>query len=529
MFDFVRNHTRLVLGIMVLLIFPSFIFFGIQGYSRFVDGTNDTVAKVNGQSITRAEWDAAHQRAVDRLRAQNPKLDAKLLDSPQAKRQTLEQMVRERVLLAAANDLHLWPDDDRLQRLFVNDPQFAGLRNPNGSVNDQLLAAQGMNSQMLAQQLRQEFGMRQVMSGITDTAFASTAAAAPALDAMLQRRELQYQRFDPASYRAQIDPSDADVEAYYKAHLDAFKAPEQAKIDYVVLDLAALTKGVTIPEEDLRRYYDENANLYTDAEQRRASHILVKVDPDASAAAKQAAKKHAEDLLAELRKNPGSFAELAKKESQDPGSAAQGGDLGYFGRGTMTKPFENAVFAMKVGDISDIVTTDFGYHIIELTGIRGGTKKPFDAVRADVEAAVRKQIAQKKFADAAEQFTNMVYEQSDSLQPAIDKFKLDKQSATVTRTPAPGATGALASAKLLNAIFANDVLRNKHNTDAVEVGPDQLASARVVQYLPEHVMAFAEVKDQARARLVADLAAARAKSDGEQRLAALRKDPAGTL
>ncbi|MCC9596118.1 MULTISPECIES: SurA N-terminal domain-containing protein [unclassified Rubrivivax] len=525
MFDFVRNHSRLVLGILVLLIFPSFIFFGVQGYSRFTEGGAVTVAEVGGQAISRAEWDAAHQNNIERLRRQRPELDPKLLETPELKRETLDGLVRDRVLMATARQYHLVPDDARLQRLFVTDPQFAGLRNPDGSVNREILAAQGMSVEAFEQQLRQEFGMQQVLGAVAQSSFTPPAVAATSLDALLQRREVQIQRFDAAAYRAQATPGDADLQAYYEAHSGEFRAPEQAQIEYVVLDLAALAKDVAVPEEDLRRYYEENASRYTQAEERRASHILIRVDPSAPADEKKAAKARAEQLLAEVRRSPNSFAEVARKNSQDPGSASRGGDLDFFGRGMMAKPFEDAVYAMKTGEISNVIETDFGYHVITLTGLRGGQKKAFDTVRAEIEQEVRRSLAQKRYAEAAETFTNTVYEQSDSLQPVIDKLKLQKQTATVLRQPVPGASGALASAKLLDAVFSDDVVRNKRNTDAVEIGQNQLVSARIVTHSPARTLPLAEVRDQVREAVVAQKSAALAKAEGAKRLEALKKSP----
>ena len=261
-------------------------------------------------------------------------------------------------------------------------------------------------------------------------------------------------------------------------------------------------------------------------EERRASHILIKVDRKASAEERAKAKAKAEDILAQVRKNPADFAAQAKKNSQDEGSAANGGDLDFFSRGAMVKEFDAAVYAMKQGEISNLVETDFGYHIIQLTGVRGGEKKPFEAVRAEVEAEVRKQLAQKKYAEVAEQFGNLVYEQSDSLQPAADKLKLQIQTATVLRQPQPGAAGPLASAKLLDAVFGTDALRNKRNTEAVETGANQLVSARVAQYNPARVPPLADVKDKVREQLVKKLAGEQARKAGETRLAALKANPA---
>ena len=529
MFDFVRTHTRLFQGILVLLVFPSFVFFGVQGYSSFTEGGNTKVAEVDGHEITQAEWDAAHQRNIERIRQQMPTVDMKLLDTPAVRAQTLDGLLRERVLLSAAADMHLGVSDERLQRVFATDPQFAALRNPDGSINRELLAAQGMSSEIFAQSLRQDLAMRQVMQGIGATAIAPQAVVEPAFDALLQRRQVQFQRFDAQALRTKVNPSDAEIEAFYKANQAMFRAPEQARIDYVVLDLQALQKDVSVSDEELQRFYNENASRYTAAEERRASHILIQADKDMPAAERQKARAKADALLEQLRKSPAQFAELAKKNSDDPGSAERGGDLDYFGRGAMVKPFEDAAFAMKPGEISNVVDSDFGFHIIQLTGVRGGEKRHFEQVRPEIEVEVKKQLAQKRFAEAAEQFTNTVYEQSDSLQPVIDKLKLEKHSALVQRTPAAGATGALASAKLLDAVFADDVLRNKRNTDAVEIGPNQLASARVVEHLPARTLPLAEVKEQVRARLVAEQAAALARKEGEALLAQLRKDTAIVL
>jgi peptidyl-prolyl cis-trans isomerase D len=530
MFDFVRNHTRLALGFMLLLIIPSFIFFGVQGYSRFNDAASTQVAKVDGQGISRAEWEDSHKRYLDQLRRQAPNIDPALLDSPQLRRDTLDGMVRERVLLAAANQLHLFPTPERMNRLFDSDPQFQGIRGPDGKISRELLAMQGMSPQMFDQRLRQDFAARQVLAGITQTVPAPAAAASAALNAFLQRRVVQMQRFEPAAYRDKIAPSEADLEAAYKANEAQFRAPEQATIEYVMLDLAVLGKGVTVSEADARKAYAEVAAArYTVPEERRASHILVKADKDMSSADRQKAKARAEALLAEVRKTPAAFADLARKNSADPGSAANGGDLDFIGRGQMVKPFEDSVFALKTGEISNVVESDFGYHIITLTAVRGGAAKPFEEVRTEVEAELRKALSQKRWAEAAEQFTNTVYEQSDSLQPVIDKLKLEKKTATVQRKPAADAQGPLASAKLLDAVFSNDVVRNKRNTDAVEVGANQIVSARIVQHSPARSLPLADVKDRVRARVVDEQSAALARKEGQARLAAVRANAAEAL
>jgi peptidyl-prolyl cis-trans isomerase D len=530
MFEFVRQHNRLFQFLLMLLILPSFALVGMQGYTSMMGGANTGVASVDGRKITQAEWEVAQREQADRIRRQNPGVDAKLLDTPEVKRQALESLVNERTLKAAAEHQHFTPSPESVNARFWNDPQFAFLRNPDGTVNKALLAAQGMTPSIFMERLRQDYAVRQVTAPIETSVAVGAASPKLAFDALLQQREVQLQRFDVKDFAAKLNPSDADIEAFYKEPANAakFQLPESAQIQYVVLDLDALKKDVKFSEEDLQNYYKENAARYGVPEERRASHILIKVERSAPAEERAKAKAKAEEILAQVRKNPAEFAALAKKHSQDEGSGANGGDLDFFSRGAMVKEFDAAVYAMKQGEISNLVETDFGYHIIQLTGTRGGDKKPFEAVRTEVENEVRKQLAQRRYSEAAEQFGNLVYEQSDSLQPAADKLKLPVQTATVQRQPQPGAAGPLASPKLLEAVFGNDALRNKRNTEAVETGPSQLVSAHVTQHNPARVPPLADVKDKVREQLVHKLAAEQAKKAGEARLAALKANPADT-
>ncbi|HET9208255.1 MAG TPA: SurA N-terminal domain-containing protein, partial [Burkholderiaceae bacterium] len=531
MFEFVRTHTKLLQFVLVLLIFPSFVFFGIQGYSGFGDAGNATVAKVDGKAITKAEWDQAHQRQVERLRRQLPNIDVKLFDNAATRRETLDNLINERLLLAASHKQNLTVGDERLRRMFQEDPQFAGLRNPDGTLNQAIVQAQGMSSEMFVAQLRQEIGMQQVLRGVSQSGVAPVTVAGSALDALFQRRSIAMQRFEAKNYAAKVTPADAELEAYHKAHESEFSAPEQATIEYVVLDLDTLKKGITLGDKDLRDYYEQNKARYTAAEERRARHILIAAGNDAKDDVKKKAKARAEALLAEVRKAPASFAELAKKNSEDTGSAPQGGDLDWSARGGMAaKALEDAVFALKPGEIGPVVETEFGYHVVKLEGTRGGQTKPFEAVKAEITDEVSKQQASKKWAEAAEQFTNTVYEQPDSLQPVIDKLKVEKRSTTVLRQPTPGVTGALGSAKLLDAIFGNDNVRSgKNNTDAIEVGPNQLASAHVTKYQAARTLPLAEVRDRVRDRVITARAAELARKEGEARLAQLKAAPGGEL
>jgi peptidyl-prolyl cis-trans isomerase D len=529
MFEFVRTHNRLLFFVLLLVIFPSFVFFGVQGYSRFNDASTEPVAKVDGQKITRADWDAAHRRQIEQARQSSPGLDPKLFDSPEVRRATLDQMVRERVLFAAANRGHISVSDARLVRELQAIPQLAALKRADGSFDvdayKALLQAQGRTAENFESMLKQDLALKQVAGAIADTAVPGGAAGRAALNALLEQREVQVLRFDAKDQAAGLSPTEAELAAFHKAHEADFRTVEQASIEYVVLDQKALEKNVAAPESELRKYYDENLkSRYTTAEERRASHILIGAPKDAPAEQRAKARARAEQLLAEARKNPASFAELAKKNSDDSASAPQGGDLDFNARGGfVAKALEDAVFAMKPGEIGNLVESEFGYHVVRLDAARGGVAKTYDAVRGEIEAELKKQGAQKEFAAAATEFQSLVNLKSDSLAPVIEKFKLAKQTATVGRMPQPGATDALASPKLLEAVFAADTLKNKLNTEAIEFGANQLVSARVIQHMPARVQPLGEVLEQVRSRWIGEQAAARAKKAGQARLAELQK------
>lgn len=532
MFDFVRKHTRLLQFLLALLIVPSFILVGVQGYTSFTDGANATVAKVDGQAITQAEWDAAHQRQIERIRSQMPTVDLKLLDTPEMKRRTLEQLVQERVLSTAAQKLHLQASDQQLVNALNTMPDLAPLRGPDGRLDREqykaLLQAQGMTPEIFEARVRQDLAQRQVLFGIGESTVAPMTLVRSSLDAFLQQRQVQVQRFDTQAFLSQVNPTDAQVQAYYDkpANQAQFRAPEQASIEYVVLDLAALGAGVAVNEQELRDHYEQNKSRFGTPEERHAAHILVAADKSAPAAERDKARAKAQSLLEQARKNPAAFADLAKQHSDDPGSKANGGDLGFFSREAMVKPFSDAAFALKPGEISDVVESDFGFHVIKLLEVRGGQVKPFEEVRATIEADVKRQLAQRRYAEAAEQFSNLVYEQADTLQPVVERLKLEKRTAVVQRQPQPGAQGPLASPKLLEAVFQSDTLNSKRNTEAVELGNNTLVSARVVQHTPARVLPLAEVKDQVRQRVAIEQASELARKAGAERLKALQQNPA---
>ena len=532
MFDSIRNHKKYLMGFLLVLIIPGFVLFGVQGLADFQPGS-EAVASVNGDKITQAEWDFAHRNEVQELRQSNPSLDAKLLDSPEMKYASLERLVRDRVLRVAAEKFHLQTSDQALARALQEDPAIAALRGADGKLDldgyKQYASRRGMTPEMFEANMRNELSLRQVGMGVTGSGFTPASVADVALNAYFEQREIQVQRFAASDFAAQVKPTDADIEAFYQGNAEQFQAPEQADVEYLVLDAEALQKGVVLNAADVKSYYDQNAARLAGPEERRASHILLAANPNTSAEDKAALRAKAQTLLEQVRKAPETFAEVAKAESKDPGSAANGGDLGFFGRGAMVKPFEDAVFALNKGEISDVIETDFGFHIIELTDTKAPKAKPFDEMREQIEQDLKQQEAQKLFSAAAEKFSNLVYEQSDSLQPAASELQLTVQTFKgLTRTPGQDA-GVLSNPKLIDAIFADETRQNKHNTEAIDIGSGRLVSARVTQYQSARTRPLAEVKETVEALLVARRSAELAVAEGEKKLQAWKSggDAAG--
>ena len=529
MFDFVRKHTKIMMVLMFLLIIPAFVLVGLDGYRR-MSGDGATVAKVASRSITQAQWDAAHKNEVDRMRASMPGLDAKVLESPQARYETLERMVREAVIEEAATDSNLNISDARLAQELQKIPAIAALRKPDGQLDmerySQLVASQGLTPDGFEARMRHDVSVRQVQAGLMASAFAPKGVADMALNAFFERRDVQITRFRPGDFTEKVSLTDTDIDAFYKANSAMFQAPETVDIEYLTLDLDAVKKSISVSEADLRTYFEQNAATLDAKEERRASHILINAPKDMKAAERQKAREVAQQLLVKVLEKPDTFAATASKYSQDTGSAAKGGDLEFFGRGAMVKPFEDAVFAMRKGEISKLVESDFGFHIIKLTDIRTPPKATFESVRAKLEDELKAQQAQRKFAEVAETFSNGAYEQSDTLKPLAQRLKLDIKTAVgLQRIPAPGASGVLANPKLLAAIFGPDALDKKHNTEAVEVASNQLVTARVTAHTPAHTLALADVRPQVKARLLLTRSTEMAKAQGAASLAQWKAKP----
>jgi peptidyl-prolyl cis-trans isomerase D len=520
MFEFIRTHQRLMQFFLLIFLAPLFVVGGLQvgGF-----GESDTaVAKVGGKIISQQELDYA-------LREQDPRT----YDMPGIKQQVLDKLIAERALNVEATHDRSYPTAVDIQAFVLKN--FPELGDPSLSKDERakrynaIASAQGMTVDALEGKVARLLVFDRTAGAIQSTAFAPKSVSARLVDVIDQEREVQQILFKTADFTSQVKISDDMLKAYYNKNLAQFQVPEQAKIEYVVLSVDNLAPQIAVSDADARAYYEQNRKRYVVEEQRRASHILIKVAKGATDAVKAEAKAKAEKLLAEARKTPGQFAKLAKENSEDEGSAERGGDLDFFSKGMMVKPFQDAVDKLKQGEISDVVQSDFGYHIIMLTAIKPAEVKSFDVVKADILTELRKQQAAKKYSEIRETFTNTVYEQADSLKPVVDKLadktKLKIETAAgVTRKPDPAIAPSVPynNQKILTALFSDDSIKNKHNTEAIEVSAGTLISARVVEYKAASQKPFEDVQAIVREAVTKIEARNLTQKAGEAKVAALK-------
>ena len=516
MFDFVAKHKRLLQIILGLMIVPPFAFWGIQWTQRGIGSSGD-VAEVGGQKITEQEFTDALRQQQDQLRG---RIDPSFLDSPMIRREVLEGMISQRLLLQHAARGYLTVPDELLVETTMAIPAFQVDGKFSKERYDIALQNERMTPEQFDAALRRDLLVQQLTGALADSGFVSKAVADQFAALRAQQREVAEYRIRADAKGVQITP-DA-IRAFYDANPARFQVPEEVQVEYLTLNADALAAAEKIDPAEVAKYYEANLSRFGEPEQRRASHILIAVKSGAGEEEKRKAREHAQAILAKVRAAPGSFAEIAKKESVDPGSASKGGDLGFFSKGMMVGPFEDAAFRLKPGQISDLVETDFGFHIIKVTEIKPGKMKTLEQVRPQIEAELKKQRAGRRFAEAAENFSNLVYEQADSLKPAADKFGLAIQRAQgITRQGA--GVPALNHPKLLAALFSDDAIKNRRNTEAVETSPGTLVSARVVDHKAPSQRPFESVKDAIRTLLAQQEALAAARKLGAVLLAELKK------
>ena len=522
MFDFVHKNKR-VIQIFLGLIALTFATWGIESYTR-MRGGRDTVATVNGLEISARELDDELRRRNDQLRqALGGNYDPSQFDTPEMRRGLLESLVSQRLVASAAYRAHLTVSDEALLDAIHSIGAFKG---PDGnfskSAYETVLRQQNppMSPAQFESRLRYDLSLAQLTRAVGEAAIPSRTVAERLGALEAQGREISEFRIPAEQFLAQAKVDDAKIKAFYDANPAQFQTPERIRAEYVVLSAQAIADQEQVKPEEVRAQWESAYGP--------------------KLRAKEAAHKKAEEIAAAVRKNPASFAEVAKKESQDPGSKDAGGDLGFAPRGSFVKPYEDALYRLKEGQISDVVESEFGFHVIQLTGVRKhdgkeerrsshiliaapAEAKPFEAMRAEVEAELKKSRAQRRFSEAADAFQNMVYEQPDSLKPAAERFKLKIQTSGWLTRAGGEQRGPLDNRKLLAALFSSDALNNKRNTDAIEVATGTLIAARVLEHQPAAQRKLDEVKNEIAALLQRQEAAELARKDGEAKLEQLRK------
>lgn len=521
MFDIVRTNRRLVQVFLVLITLP-FAFWGVDSYVR--DGaTGDALAKVGDSKIGVQEFQQALREQQERMRpALGGKVDPAMLDNPEMRRAVLEGLVSQRLLGLHAAKSKLTVSDEQLVQFITS----AAALQEDGKFSPQryamMVASQGMSKEMFEARVRQDLAMQQALAAVNSATLPGRTAADRWLAAQLEEREIAEAVLTPDAYASQVKVSAEAIKQYYDANRKQFEIPEQLRAEFIALSLEKMADQMAPGDDEIKAWYQVHADSYRQPEERRASHILIVAPKDAPADEDKAARTRAEDVLAQLQKSPADFARLAKQHSQDPGSAERGGDLDWFGRGMMVPPFEQAVYALKENQLSGLVRSDFGYHIIKLTGIRPEKVRPFDEVKAGIAAELKRQGATKKYAEMAEGFTNTVYEQADSLKPAAEKFHLNVQT-TDWIVRGGQALPPFANPKLMAAVFSDEAVKNKRNTEAIEVAPNTLVAARVVEHKPAALQPLESVSANIEKLLVRQEAARLAAADGAAKLARLAK------
>jgi peptidyl-prolyl cis-trans isomerase D len=526
MFEFIRTHQRLMQIFLAIIIVPSFAFVGLGSYKSFSDDAG-TIAKIDGKPLSQQEFDNAVRSQLDSYRQRlGAQFDQKLFDTPEFKQSILDQLIAERAVAAEVGRANLTVGDAQLQKAIVD--LFGG---PGAFDMDRykaILAAQGLRPADNDARMRRDLALQQLGGAIENTGFAPRTVSKALSDIGAQEREVQELLLPVTDFVPQVKITDEMVKAYYEKNSKFFEVPEQAKIEYVVFNSDAAMSQVSVTDAEVAAYYEANKPAFTTPDSRRASHILIALKKGANAAETAAAKAKADAIVAELRKTPGDFAKVAKAKSEDPVSGEQGGDLGVIDvttKGTLPAAVEAAALKLKVGEISDAVQSEFGFHVLTLTALTPAVVKPLDAVKTDVADVLKKQKAAKKYSEMAEAFTNTVYEQSDSLKPVADKLGLKIETAAgVSRTPSPVAAAApYNNAKFLAALFSNESISGKRNTEAVETAPSTLVAGRIVEFKPASKRPLTEVDAAIRQRVTMEEAAKLAAKAGEEKLAAFKK------
>ncbi len=512
-------------ALLALITIP-FALFGIESFFSNA-GSRVALAKVGGNEISIQEYDNALKNMRSRLQSEGKvdqaQLDAEL-QSLEVKSLVLNGLVNKQLLNDEIKRAHYVISDAQLTTYVTGMPEFQKDGKFSQEIYDKTLSQNQLTPNRFEAAMRADLLTQQAQDGIAKFGFISNARADQMIKLANQQRVVTVAEIKTKDFVDQVTVKPEEVRAYYEKNKNKLIVPEQVKVEFLTLAPVNFMRMVNVDDAEVKKYYDENSAKFQGNEQRRASHILIAFGVNATAQQKQQAKAKAEDILAQVKKSPKTFEALAIKYSQDPGSAVKGGDLGSFGHGAMVKPFEEAAFSLKLNEISRLVESEFGYHIIKVTEISGGSSD-FETLKPQIKGDLMFQKAKDEFAKQAETFSDLVYTQSGSLAPAAKAFGGQVQKSDwISRDS--GAKFFKNNDKIMSLIFSNEVLKEHRNTEAVEISPDNLIAARVVDYKPSAPKSFDEVKSGIEALLKLEAASKLAVAKGEAALKNLREGKA---
>jgi len=513
-----------IMWVMFVLITVPFALWGVHQY--FGPGGELVVASVNDRPISGRAYQQALQQQRFRLQSTlGSGFDLDEAGEKRLKQETLNRLVEEEVLVDTAATDGMVIGDEQLAYLIHGVDAFKVNGQFSREQYERWLRSQGYVSEGFEQSFRRSLLIGQLQTGVAGTAFLTKPERERLVGLQDQKRSFAYLAIPVARYLDQVQVTEQQVEDYYRQHPAELMRPEQVDVEYVELSRQAIAAGIAVSEEELRQRYETHKSSYSVPEQRQARHVLLRLAEDADPQAVEVTQARARELRARLKAGE-SFEELAKTVSEDPGSAQAGGELGFFARGAMVAPFENAVFALQVGEISEPVRTPFGVHIIRLDGVRPGGEKPFESVRADVLREVQLERSEPVFFEQAERLANLAFEYPDSLEPAAKALGLPVRSTGLfART---GGSGLTAEPKLISAAFSDEVLQQGHNSEPVELRGGRVVVLREKEYQAAAQRPLEEVRAEVVTRLKTFEAATRASAAARAAAESLRQgtDPA---
>ncbi len=500
---------------IVILISIPFALWGIQSYLG--GGTERVAAKVNGSKITERELSQSLQRSRMQLRERlGAAYDPDLFETGQLRAQVLERMIRDRVLLDVSYAMGMRVSDEAVRAAILAEPAFQRDGAFDKATYARVLQLQGLTPMAYEERLRSGLLSTQLARAVTESGFITDAELAAATRLQRQRRDIAYVILPQAELVPETPATAEEVQFYYDANRDRFESPERVKLSYMVLDAEALGLSEAVDEARLRAAYEERADELREPELRAVRHILLTVPPHADDAEAQQVKERLVELRAEIEAGA-DFAAIAEADSEDPVSAAQGGDLGIVEPGMMDPAFEQAAFALDKGVVSETVRSRFGYHLIEVTDIHGGQPKPFEEVREQLARELGRGGVENAYFELAEQLANLTYESPDSLIPAAEALDLEVETSDwIERS---GGDGILGAPKVTRAAFSEDVLVRGNNSELIEPDPDRMQA--IVLRVDEHEPAAVRPLDEVREEIVARLKQQQAAEDALAAAAAM--------